>query len=373
MTFFIFLYMHFIKYRFNKMHKAIRYIGSKQKILPFLEDNLFKFLKPNDSFFDGFVGTGIVSQYVSEKTPDILISGSDLSLYSNILFNILNIGNTFNNNEHIYNLINEFSYEPLISGFIFNEFSNNGTPKSFPKNRNFFHEIAGKTIDTFKYFITKKINNNDITIEQSHILLYFLLAYSCKVANTTSVFGAFLKGQAKYIPLDINFVNKILKDLTKIQTLKNNSNFYLGDILNNLKQIPKQNIIYLDPPYSTRRYESNYHILNFIVDLNFNDSYLKNGSKTGQPKLIIENLFSNLKQTEKVFSDMIELSVLKSDILGISYNTDGVITQEWMENFCQQKKYQLDTKKLQYKRFKSKTEITNTKELQEILWIIKKQ
>lgn len=354
------------------MHKAIRYIGSKQKVLPFLEENLFKFLKNDDLFFDGFVGTGIVSQYVAEKHSSVVISGSDISLYSDILFNILNIGKAFKNDDEIKKLIDEFNNENLIGGFIFNEFSHNGSPKTFAENRNFFHEKSGKTIDTFKYFITKKLNFNQITIEQSSVLLYLLLAYSCKVANTTSVFGAFLKGEAKYTPLNIIFIEKILKDLTEIKKLKNTSHFYLGDIVNNLKQIQKQNVIYLDPPYSTRRYESNYHILNFIVDFNFKDTYIKVGSKTGQPKEMIENSFSNKKKTEIVFSEMIEEGVNKSNILGISYNTDGVISQEWIESFCEKRKYNLETKKIIYKRFKSKTEIKNTKKLEEILWLIKK-
>lgn len=355
------------------MHKAIRYIGSKQKVLPFLEENLFKFLTSEDLFFDGFVGTGIVSQYIAEKYPNVTISGSDISLYSNVLFDILNIGKAFNSNEDIKILVEEFNKEELISGFIFNEFSNGGVSKSFTESRNFFHEKSGKTIDTFKAFIVKKLNNNEITIEQSSVLLYFLLSYSCKVANTTSVFGAFLKGEAKYVPLDFHFIEKILKNLNEIKKLETKSNFYLGDIVNNLKKIPKQNVIYLDPPYSTRRYESNYHILNFIVDLKFTDNYIKSGSKTGQAKISIDNAFSSKKKTEIVFSDMIVEAVNKSNLLGISYNTDGIITQEWMELFCKEKNYILDTKSIVYKRFKSKTEVTNTEQLQEILWLIKKQ
>lgn len=355
------------------MHKAIRYIGSKQKVLPFLEHNLFINLKEGDSFFDGFVGSGIVSQYVAENHKNIKISGGDLSLYSSILFNILNIGNEFKDVNLITELIREFEQEELIVGDIFNEFSNLGKPTSYHEIRNFFHEKSGKTIDTFKNFIANKINKKEITTSQGNILLFFILSYACKVANTTSVFGAFLKSEAKYKSLDSNFVSNILNDLKKIKELKNVADFYLGDILANLKVIPKQTIIYLDPPYSTRRYESNYHILSYIVDMGFNVKNLKENSKTGLPKDMADNPFGKKKDTEIIFAAMIVEGVKKSDLLGISYNTDGLIQQEWMESFCKNNGFLLETRKLGYKRFKSKTEVKNTTELEEILWLIKKQ
>ena len=206
-----------------------------------------------------------------------------------------------------------------------------------------------------------------------NILLFILISYSCKVANTTSIFGAFLKSPGKYIPLDVKFVNKILKDLEKIESKNNHSDFYLGDIVQTLKEISIKNVIYLDPPYSTRRYESNYHILNYIADLSFNEKILKNGSKTGQPLLMPKNPFAMKKETEIIFKEMIIEAVRKSKILAISYNTDGLIKQSWLENLCSDNGFKLETHKKIYKRFKSKTEVKNIEELEEILWIIKKQ
>lgn len=355
------------------MHKAIRYIGSKQKVLPFLEENLFYQLKEGDSFFDGFVGSGIVSQYVAEKHKSVKISGGDLSLYSGILFNILNIGQAFKNNEEILNLVREFESKFLVGKDIFNEFSATGKPQSYLESRNFFHELSGKTMDTLKEFLEERLNNKEITEQQRKIFYYFLITYACKIANTTSVFGAFLKSPAKYQPFNVSFVEKILQDLEEIAKLENKADFYWGDIVNNLKQIPKQTVIYLDPPYSTRRYESNYHILSYIADPDFTSQELKQDSKTGQPKEMGDNPFGKKRETEVIFAQMIKEGVSKSDILGISYNTDGLIKQEWMEKFCKENNLSLDTRKLQYKRFKSKTEVTNTTELEEILWLIKKQ
>jgi len=354
------------------MFKAIRYIGSKQKVLSFLEENLFSLLNPGDKYFEGFTGTGIVSQYLAENKEDIKITGGDISLYSGIMFNILNIGIYNITNELLEKFFKELDNTPLIKGVCFNEFSENGIPETFSESRNFFHGETGKTIDTYRFLVKKYLENNLISEGQAKIFLFYLLAYTCKMANTTSVFGAFLKSPPKYEKLNIGYVNNINNNLEKISKLKNESLFYLGDIVSNLKKIEKQNVIYLDPPYSTRRYETNYHILNFIMDLNFNKDQLKIDSKTAQPIFLSNNPFGKKKETEIIFTEMILEGVSKSDYLVISYNTDGLIKQKWIEEFCNSHNLKLETKKMTYKRFKSGKEAKNTNNLEEILWIIKK-
>lgn len=364
------------------MYKAIRYIGSKQKVLPFLEENLLSFLKEkNATFFEGFVGTGIVSQYVAENYPHVAISGSDISQYSQVLFNILNIGETFSDLQKLEILIQDFviyqnnidiQQHESLNWLVKNELSALGKPSTFNESRNFFHEKTGETIDLYRQFIKEKLISKDITVMQGQVLLYFILAYACKMANTTSVFGAFLKSPPKFKTFDLKFCQDIIKELNLIHNRTIESTFYHEDIVQSLKKIDKKTVVYLDPPYSTRRYESNYHVLNFIVDLDFTASKIKENSKTAQPKLIAENPFGQKKGTEVIFEKMIHLGVEKSEVLGISYNSDGVITQNWMENFCQKHGYSLKTCVKEYKRFKSKTEVINTSQLQEILWLLRK-
>lgn len=84
------------------MYKAIR-----QKLLSFLDDNLFYLLKEGDSFYDGFCGSGIVSQHIAENYSNIDIYAGDLSEYSRVLFNILNIGSVFQHKEDVLNIFKE--------------------------------------------------------------------------------------------------------------------------------------------------------------------------------------------------------------------------------------------------------------------------
>lgn len=349
------------------MYKAVRYIGSKQKLLSFLNENFLYKLKDGDKFYDGFVGTGIVSQYLLEQ-KDILVSGSDISLYSEKMFSILNIHLLFQEYE-LVDLFNEFfSRKEIIDGIVFNEFSNEGSPKTINESRNFFDKKSAISIDSFRNFVFEKVKNKEITIEQGNILLFFILAYTCKNSNTTSMFGAYLKGKAKYIPFNLEFCLNII-DQTKSFKNKNIAKFINKDILSSLIEIDNQDMIYLDPPYTTRRYENNYHILNYIVDSNFNENMIKENSK-GAVSEMKDNPFGKKKETEQIFKDMILLSMKKTNLLGISYNTDGIIKQEWIENFCLENNFKLETKTLDYKRYSSSNIKANETNLIEILWII---
>lgn len=352
------------------MYKAIRYIGSKQKVLDFLDEKLFNMIPKNGTFFEGFSGTGIISQYLTEKRKDISISGGDLSNYAEVLYSILNVNNLKLVNDEIINFVKSLNEKDFKEdGIFFNEFSEGGKPNTYIESRLFFHEKTGKTIDLYRDKIKEKIKNGEINQEQSKVYLFYLMSYVCKMANTTSIFGAYLKTPPKYKPLDISFVENINKQLIEIFKSTTYKEFFLGDILSNLSKIEKKNVIYLDPPYSTRRYESNYHILNYVSDLNFKVQDIKE-SKTGLPKYIPENPFGRKKETEVIFSNMILSGISKSDLLAISYNTDGLITEDWMKDFCDKNNLTLITKKLEYKRFKS-NEIKNENKLEEILWLIK--
>lgn len=358
------------------MYKAIKYIGSKQKLLSFLNDNLFCMLKENDKFFDGFVGTGIVSQFVAENYKNIEISGSDISLYSEKLFSIINKNIEFKDNE-LENIILEFFNTPIkefhnMNYIITNEFSNKGKPLSINEPRNFFDSDTSFYIDAFRNFIFNKLENNIITIEQSNILLFILLSYTSKNANTTSIYSAYLKGKADHKPFTLDFCLNILNKVNDFKINKK-ANFINKDIISSLNDLNKQNIIYLDPPYTTRRYENNYHILNYIVDKNFNHNQIKENSKGGVISQMDYNPFGKKKDTFDIFEKMILLGVEKSNILAISYNSDGLIKQDWLEIFCLNNNLNLETKTLDYKRFTSSNIKANESNLIEILWIITKK
>ena len=86
-------------------------------------------------------------------------------------------------------------------------------------------------MDTLKEFLEERLNNKEITEQQRKIFYYFLITYACKIANTTSVFGAFLKSPAKYQPFNVSFVEKIIflsSFIKSVSKIKNSCIFNLS-------------------------------------------------------------------------------------------------------------------------------------------------
>lgn len=384
-------------------NRIISYIGSKVKLYDFLDETILKnhnINNENISFYDLFSGTSAVSNLIKNKTK-WNINTNDFMKYSYILSYFLDIEFLLKEQKELIinrlqilsNLYLNTDLEKIdkTNLYIFNEFSTNGNPISideenkkilfsnqpYKNSRMFFSEKNGIEIDLIKNKIKEWFNNKEISEIEKNIFLIFLLNYADKNANTTSVYGAYLKLEHK-LNFDKPFLDKKLLTLlttnNNIKKFKNNIIHYNLDILNAIKIIDnkiynkKNNIIYLDPPYTTRSYESNYHILNYIVDFDFHPlKDIKFNSKTAQFKKIIENPFRKKELTYKIFESMIENSLEKANNVYISYNTDGIIKEEDIDIIYKKLLNSYKNLKLlkyykSYKRFKSSNK--NTKELQ---------
>ena len=166
----------------------MNYIGSKYKLLPFIEQTIFNVVGSNLSdkvFCDIFAGTGIVGRCF--KTSVRKIISNDIEYYSYIL-NRNYIGNHIeitNKEEYIEALNNT----PLIEdGFIYNNYCWGGS-----KERLYFTDYNGMRIDSMRQQIEQWKLTNSINDDLYYFLLCSLLESADKVANTASVYGAFLK------------------------------------------------------------------------------------------------------------------------------------------------------------------------------------
>ena len=93
-----------------------------------------------------------------------------------------------------------------------------------------------------------------------YYLLACLIEAADKVANTASVYEAFLKDLKPSAQKQI-----IIKELPLTLKPKNNKyKVYNEDSKILIKDI-KGDILYLDPPYNNRKYDTNYHILETIA------------------------------------------------------------------------------------------------------------
>ena len=286
------------------MKQNINYIGSKYSLLNFLEENIrFSVGELTDKIFcDLFAGTNIVGIYFKDKVKQVI--SNDIENYSYV------IARKYLSNSNICNnLIDELNSLTVVEGNIFNYYSENGSCK-----RLYFSEENGKKIDAIRQKIEVWKNNNEINEDCYYYLLTLLLESADKIANTASVYGAYLKQIKPSAKKSL-----ILKD-NEIDIIENQVNICYNEDSNELIKNIKGDILYIDTPYNHRQYGSNYHILNAISTYDF----------TVEPKGIVglmnynKSNYSYKTKVKDTFSDLIKNANFEH--IFISYSSEGILS-----------------------------------------------
>ena len=320
----------------------MNYIGSKHKLSNFIKNTVYGVVGKNLSdkiFCDIFAGTGIVGRNFKTEVKKVI--ANDCEYYSYILNK-----NYIENNFEIADkqrFIDELNNIPLIdSGFIYKNYCIGGGTE-----RQYFSDFNGKKIDTIRQKIEEWKNNEKIGQNLYYFLLASLLETADKLANTASVYGAYLKKMKKSAQKELILepANFVLND-NEHQVFNADSNILI-------KQI-SGDILYLDPPYNARQYGANYHLLNTIA---IYDNFIPQG-KTGLRKYG-KSKYCNKNKVEFEFENLIKNANFKHIFL--SYNNEGLMPSENIKKIMQKYgKYDLST--TDYQRFKAdKTENRNHK------------
>jgi adenine-specific DNA-methyltransferase len=314
----------------------MNYIGSKLKLSLFIKDTICSVVGKNISdkiFCDLFAGTGVIGRIFKKDVKKVI--SNDIEYYSYVLNK-----NYIENRKHLNasDLLNELNnLPPVDNGFIYNNYC-----LGSGSGRQYFTDENGKKIDAIRrqieiWFKEKAINKN---------IYYFLLASLIesvdKVANTASVYGAFLKNIKKTAAKNI-FLEPALFEINK-----NTHKVYNEDSNKLIKQI-SGDILYLDPPYNERQYGANYHLLNTVAKY---DNFIPEG-KTGLRKYFRSN-YCIKNNVLKNFQDIVENAKFK--YIFLSYNNEGLMSLDDIKSIMKQYG-SYDVVKLKYQRFKSdKTE-----------------
>lgn len=318
----------------------MNYIGSKHKLSSFLKTSIINTVGTDLSnlvFCDLFAGTGIVG--ITFKPIVQQVIANDVERYSYIL-NRNYIGNYRNLNfqNHIDSLNNLESKE----GFIFHNYCENGS-----EGRLYFSAENGKKIDAIRQQIEIWKTNSEISDDEYYFLLASLIESADKVANTASVYGAYLKKIKK------SAQKSLILAPAEFKNTKNPHHVYNEDSNELIKKI-KGDILYLDPPYNARQYGSNYHLLNTIAKY---DTFTPKG-KTGL-RVYYRSSYCKKNEVKKSFEDLIKNA--NFSYIFLSYNNEGLMTEHEVSTIMSKYgKYSLKT--TNYQRFKAdKTQNRNHK------------
>lgn len=282
----------------------MNYIGAKNRLIPFLESNILKIVDSLNGkiFCDIFAGTGAVGRHFKTRVRKII--ANDIERYSYVL-NRNYIGNHLTLN--VSDLLAELNSLNGVEGFIFENYAEGGTG-----NRLYFSKGNAKKIDAIRLKIEQWNNAKSISEDIYYFLLASLLESADKVANTASVYGAFLKNLKK-TALKPLFIEPALF------AISNNTHEVFQKDSNELIKEIKGDILYMDPPYNARQYGANYHLLNTIA---LYDNFSPKG-KTGMREYK-RSQYCSKSAVSKSFEDIVKNADFK--YIFLSYNNEGLMS-----------------------------------------------
>jgi adenine-specific DNA-methyltransferase len=311
----------------------MNYIGSKYKLAGFIENTIRSVAGNNLSkkiFCDLFAGTGIVGRTFKASTKKII--ANDFEYYSYVLNkNYIENHVDIPDKQEYIDKLNRLSL--IDTGFVYKNYCLGGG-----SGRQYFSDNNGKKIDTIRQRIeqwkkTSKINDN-----LYYFLLTSLLESADKLANTASVYGAYLKH------LKRSAQKELLLEPAEFEINDNTHEVFNEDSNALIKRI-KGDILYLDPPYNARQYGANYHLLNTISRY---DNFVPNG-KTGLRKYQKSDWCSRSK-VENTFEDLLKNTKFKYVFL--SYNNEGLMPMEKIRKIMSRYGH-YDLATTDYQRFKA--------------------
>lgn len=312
----------------------MNYIGSKQKLCRDFLPNAIKGVCGDDIsqmvFCDIFAGTGIVGRTFKTSVKQVI--SNDIEYYSYVLNR-----NYIQNSEIIPNrdkLIGELNSLPLIdNGFIYKNYCFGGNGE-----RQYFSDFNGKRIDTIRTEIEQWKKDGLISESAYYFLLCSLIECADKVANTASVYGAYLKKLKKTAQKEMNLEPAEYE-------LSQNSHVVFNKDANDLIKEIEGDILYVDPPYNARQYGANYHLLNTIAEYK---PFLPQG-KTGLRKYV-KSKYCSSSTVKDEFETLIRNARFK--YIFFSYNNEGLMPVDEVKRIMS--KYgQYDLMQTEYHRFKA--------------------
>lgn len=262
-----------------------RYLGSKFKLLPFIDEITSKHCVDCSSFVDLFGGTGVVANHFNNR------------------FDII-VNDTLQSNVHSYKTfmsageIDLDKIQGLIDGY--NQLSKNQLVENY-YSQNFADTFLSHANMLKVGYIRDDIDclykQGELTSREFSALITSLLYAIDRIANTVGHYDAFRRTGE----LD----KELIMELPKLNNNINNDGnaIYNCDANELVKQI-EADIVYIDPPYNSRQYCDSYHFLENVatnqhptvegVARKMDRSHLKSGYCTAKAVRQFQDLIENI-------------------------------------------------------------------------------
>lgn len=344
----------------------MRFIGSKSLMI----DNIKKVIDENvlddsKSLCDIFSGTTSVSRYFKRNYE---IISNDIMYFSYVL----QMATINNNNIPEFDGLKKIGIDdPLdfLESYNLDDIdfenskyfiSNNYAPSS-SCNRMYLTKENANRIDFIRLQIEEWKDKKIIKENEYFYLLACLIEAVPYVSNISGTYGAYLKHWDKRA---LNIL-----ELNRLEVLDNSQkNLAYNKDANKLVKEISGDILYIDPPYNSRQYVPNYHLLETLALYDYPEIKGVTGLRNYDDK---KSKYCIKREVKNTFEELIKNAKFKHII--VSYSTDGLMTIKEIEDVL--KKYgKNDTYKLYkipYRKYKSKFK-QQKNELYELIFYIQK-
>ena len=222
-----------------------RYTGSKSKIVDWISGLVSENCKDANSLCDIFAGTGIVANAFFDRYDSLIINDF---LYSNeIIYNAF-FGQEKYDEDKVFDLCKKYkrlNAEDLEENYVSQNYGNK-----------FFSQNDARKIGCIREDL--EINKNDMSKREFDILLASLIYSFDKCANTVGHYEAYIKNGTISDTFKFDLIEPaVSSDKKYIQIYREDANLLAKRIT--------ADIVYIDPPYSSRQYSRFYHLIETIV------------------------------------------------------------------------------------------------------------
>lgn len=343
----------------------MRFIGCKTLLLNNIKEVIDEKVSNAKSFCDIFSGTATVARYFKQWYE---VYSNDLLYFSFALQK----GTIENDSIPTFNKLKKVKgiFEPID---YFNNMKANDM-ETLEKKRRFFQNTYAPTggcmyitdenalrIDYARNTVEDWKNEELITENEYFYLIACIVEGIPFVSNISGTYGAFHK----------NWESRSFKkyELFKLDVYSNgkNNKSYNTDGVELVRNITGD-ILYIDPPYNSRQYLPNYHVLETAAKYDFPEV---RGITAQRPYENKKSEFCSKSKVIDAFKNLIKQAKFKHIIL--SYSTDGLMSIEDIENVMKiyGKSETFTIYRIPYRRYKSRN-LTKNDRLNELLIYIEK-
>ena len=306
----------------------MRFIGSKERLAPAISRILKGRFEEGCLVGDLLCGTATVSALLKQMGYRVI--ANDNLFFCTVIARAMlliseepefsSLGNLTDSRAKLLvsvydNVLEYLNNLAPIKGFIYNNYSQEGT-KGQEYERNYFTgENAGR-VDAIRSQIEDWYEGNAITYDEKCLLLTNLLDATVAVSNTAGTYGFFLRQLEPRALKEITLKrSKIIPGRTDHLVFNRDANVLARDVT--------LDVAYLDPPYNWRQYAAYYHILETIAKYDSPTILGKSGLRPWNEQ---RSRYSYRNDACNALAEIV--NTINARAILLSYNADGLVTHQ---------------------------------------------